>query len=409
MARKVLLLITCLCSAIFLGVVNPSLVHPRDCYIDGNTGMDDPAADGTGANPWKTINYALENVIWIETIYIKYATYHESVSLTPFRRRSINLIGIANGDARPVIRSGDPNTHTILLLNYMGKIEGLEISGAINANGINCYASGGASAGQIIDCKIYGNNQGIHLTTESSTEDCSPYIHKNFIYSNTTRGIGVMQYSSPTIDGNYIYQNGSSPESSLAGNGGIGNTGSSTATIINNVIYGNVHGGIFIRDNANPTIINNTITGAYDGAAIRVNQGLRDSESGSGSDDKNGGCFVATAVDESRNAGISSIEIVNNIITDNKDGLVSQGGQPCSGNDYNNLSNNSSYDYTGFTKGPNDIFDDPLFVDSENGDYHLQAGSPCIDAGTSYGAPDTDMDGNLRPNGEGYDMGAYES
>ncbi|HID29687.1 MAG TPA: hypothetical protein EYP19_06730, partial [Desulfobacterales bacterium] len=175
-----------------------------------------------------------------------------------------------------------------------------------------------------------------------------------------------------------------------------------------NVIYGNIHGGIFVRDNANPRIINNTITGAHDGAAIRVNHGLRDSESGSGSGDGSGNCFVATAADESSNAAISSLEIVNNIITDNKDGLVSQGGQPCSGNDYNNLSNNSSYDYTGFTKGPHDIFDAPVFDDPENGDYHLQADSPCIDAGTSHGAPDTDMDGNLRPNGEGYDMGAYE-
>ena len=47
---------------------------------------------------------------------------------------------------------------------------------------------------------------------------------------------------------------------------------------------------------------------------------------------------------------------------------------------------------------------DPLF----SGGYKLQSGSPCIDAGTSEGAPDTDIEGIPRPQGKGWDMGAYE-
>jgi hypothetical protein len=41
-------------------------------------------------------------------------------------------------------------------------------------------------------------------------------------------------------------------------------------------------------------------------------------------------------------------------------------------------------------------------------DYHLQPGSPAIDAGTCAGAPPADLDGTPRPHGPGCDIGAYE-
>jgi parallel beta-helix repeat protein len=56
--------------------------------------------------------------------------------------------------------------------------------------------------------------------------------------------------------------------------------------------------------------------------------------------------------------------------------------------------------------GTGNIDTDPLFVG--NGDYHLTADSPCIDTGTSEGAPSDDIDGDTRPQGQGYDMGADE-
>ena len=72
------------------------------------------------------------------------------------------------------------------------------------------------------------------------------------------------------------------------------------------------------------------------------------------------------------------------------------------------------------TWGDGNLDVDPLFVDASNGDYHLSAISPCISAAvnsftldnaTTYTAPDSDLNGNPRPNPEGTspDMGAYES
>ncbi len=54
-----------------------------------------------------------------------------------------------------------------------------------------------------------------------------------------------------------------------------------------------------------------------------------------------------------------------------------------------------------------DISSPPLFV-SAPGNFHLQKTSPCVDTGTSTGAPNVDYDGTARPVGAGYDMGAYE-
>jgi hypothetical protein len=52
---------------------------------------------------------------------------------------------------------------------------------------------------------------------------------------------------------------------------------------------------------------------------------------------------------------------------------------------------------------------DPLFVDPENGDYRLQAGSPAINAGAAEGAPADDLEDWPRPYAGGIDLGCYEA
>jgi predicted outer membrane repeat protein len=56
-------------------------------------------------------------------------------------------------------------------------------------------------------------------------------------------------------------------------------------------------------------------------------------------------------------------------------------------------------DVKGGWTGTGNIDADPLFVDPVNGDFHLQAGSPCIDTGDPNSPPD--------PDGTPADMGAF--
>jgi hypothetical protein len=61
----------------------------------------------------------------------------------------------------------------------------------------------------------------------------------------------------------------------------------------------------------------------------------------------------------------------------------------------------------GESGGTGNISADPLFVAAPD-NVRLQAGSPCINAGTATGAPAADIEGTSRPQDGSYDMGAYE-
>ena len=60
--------------------------------------------------------------------------------------------------------------------------------------------------------------------------------------------------------------------------------------------------------------------------------------------------------------------------------------------------------------GTNAILQDPMLVDPVNGDFHLQAGSPAIDAAkVTASDPPVDYEGTTRPQGPRDDIGAFEA
>jgi hypothetical protein len=92
--------------------------------------------------------------------------------------------------------------------------------------------------------------------------------------------------------------------------------------------------------------------------------------------------------------------ITNSIVWGNETGI---GGLYLSNSTVRNSDIQGGWSYPG--TGNIDV--DPDFVNSTDWDYHLNASSSCINAGTIVNVF-TDLDGNMRPIDFAYDMGAYE-
>jgi hypothetical protein len=187
------------------------------------------------------------------------------------------------------------------------------------------------------------------------------------------------------VDGNLIYNLGPSGAKSSTAGHGIYQTGPSTVT--NNIVYNVAGVGITTWHGAQSIdIINNTVDGARD-CGICVGSGDSGGTSSTG----------------------DYLNVRNNIVTNTPSGIL-EGGTTGVHNTYmNNLFDNvgTTYSLQNGLTASGTVSANPMFVGS--GDYHLQASSPAIDRGTSSGAPATDFDGNARPVGSGYDIGAFES
>jgi len=177
--------------------------------------------------------------------------------------------------------------------------------------------------------------------------------------------------------------------------GGIGGMGN-TVTIHNNLVANNraatlVAGlGGRTAESSSISIQFNTVTNnlggtgiwGYDSAGISA-----------------GGDYLTT---------IFTATIKNNIVTNNAGyGLyrLDEGGT--FEVDHNDVWNNSLGGYNNIPQGVNDISADPIFLNPFFNVFHLQTTSPCIDQGTDTGITE-DLDGEPRPQGDGFDMGAYE-
>ena len=196
----------------------------------------------------------------------------------------------------------------------------------------------------------------------------------------------------------------------------------SSAVMTDNFIFGNSNesgegGGFFVNGSA-ITMTNNVVAqnstaistsyaaGLYINASSATLHHLTVADNTNESPDSgalNMGIYVTGSTTET-----SQLDLANSIISGHQLGLVLSTGS--TGSLLNNLFSNFGSNWDGggvFEPASGNRIGDPRFVDSENGDYHIQRTSDAFDIGTDLGVA-TDIEGTLRPRAFGPDAGAYE-
>jgi uncharacterized repeat protein (TIGR01451 family) len=103
--------------------------------------------------------------------------------------------------------------------------------------------------------------------------------------------------------------------------------------------------------------------------------------------------------------GTGTVDITNTIIASYTFGISNTDGTVAE--DYNLFFGTIATGTQSIKYGGHSIRADPDFVNPDANNYHLASASAAIDRGVDTGIYD-DLDGNPRPQGAGYDIGAYE-
>ena len=219
-----------------------------------------------------------------------------------------------------------------------------------------------------------GNGGGIYSRFGSRS-----YVEGNLIVNNAAGSYGggaiFVNGAQPTVTANRVLSN------TAKSGAGVTVETSSYYTVTNNFVARNDNGGIKIWDSTRYGLVaHNTVV---------LNDGSE------------GGIYLAY--------GYITPTVVSNIVVSNTYGIRAH--THASGTlDYNDVWGNTTQDYDlpgALEPGPHDIQADPLLLDPGGNDFHLLSGSPCVDAGIDAGVT-VDIDGDPRPLGAGYDIGADE-
>jgi len=390
-----------------------------------------------------------------DTVLVAAGTYTENLV---WEGKSIALIG-AGADVTTI--NGNKSGSCLVMRNVpeSARIEGFTLTGGSAESG----------AGLCLDCScptVTKNTIRANWSTGASWDTgggggvclwySSPTLTENTISDNIALywGGGLkLWHSSPALTRNTVSGN-----LACTAGGGVMLCDGSCATLLDSTICNNVAycGGGLCSDRSSPALTNNSVSHnwACYGGALHFQGGAPVLTSNTISDNSaqydGGGVYLTLQ---------SSPTLVNNILSSNSAGRNGGGilfninnsatltnctfsanlapngsalacvsyGQPYPSNlqvtncilwdGANEILNNDNSairitysDVQGGWSGASNINADPLFGDPANGDYHLVAGSPCIDAGTNDAPslPDTDKDGNPRIVGAAVDMGAYE-
>ncbi len=270
--------------------------------------------------------------------------------------------------------------------NTIKNLIGCATAGIHDNGGNNGLIQGNTITG-VQSCGQSTNGHGIYVADSDGVQVVGNTIHDNaYIGIHINGDPGLVTHAQ--IMGNQIYNN---PQN------GINADGLQSSTVANNVIYGYTGYGIVLYqiDASGPgkdnVFVNNTIvsTKSGAGAAFRATNGSTPNTLYNNVLLGGGNAAFDLAGDSLTQTAAYNVLPVNPVLVNDDTG--SAGALP---------SSLSAHSVTASAA--------QLFVNPAGNDYHLLAGSPAIDAATSTSTPATDIEGTARPQGAGFDIGAYE-
>jgi MYXO-CTERM domain-containing protein len=401
----------------------PSLAT-AETYVVAPGGDD--GASGLAGSPWATLQHAADSVVAGDTVSVEPGEY-AGFNVT----RSGSMGAPITFSAKPGVIITSPNGQTGQdginiedtdngeVVAYV-VVEGFDCSNMPRAgirtavsshvtirhnkadqNGVWGILTGFADDVLIEDneCSRSGDEHGIYVSNSGDR----PIIRRNVLWSNNANGIhmngdaslgGDGVISNALVEGNIIYDNG------LAGGSGINCDGVSDSRIQNNLIFNTHASGISLyqidggEPSQNNVIANNTILVASNGRwALNIREGAVNNK-------------VRNNILLNEHSFRGAIDIAmdalpgfvsnNNVMIDRF--TLDEGGSV--------LELQAWQAATGQDMASS--ITPPTFAAAGSDDYHLQPASEGVDQGTEMEAPGADLDGIARPQGAGFDIGAYE-
>ncbi|MBN1192064.1 MAG: DUF11 domain-containing protein, partial [Dehalococcoidales bacterium] len=343
------------------------------------------------------------------TVHVAAGTYYKNITL----KDGVEVLGA--GEAVTTIDgSGLDTVVTAVDVSSETKIDGFTITHGKSSDGggmrnensspvvTNCTFSGNwVKYGGGGMCNISSDTILINCTFSSNSADCGGGICN---YSSDPALTGcTFSGNSAGHDGGGMYNNDSSPTATscaFSGNstyegGGMYNNSSDPTltgcTFSGNSVY--YSGGGMFNNYSTPTVTNCIFSGNsanHGGGIFNVSSGPTVTNCtfyGNSAEYCGGGLYFYA------NHELYPAKVTNCILWDDiPDEIYNLDTTPT-------VSYSDVYQNSGIYTGTGNINSDPLFVDPDNGDFHLQYDSPCIDSGTnsapSIPAEDFEGDGRI--------------
>ncbi len=415
--------------------------HQGNIYYVAPNGNDSYA--GTVDFPWQTIQHAADTLVAGDTVYIRAGTYNERV------------VPQNSGNA------GQPITYAA----YPGETATVDGDGiALPDDLAGLFEIAGrsyirVSGLRVVNAGPYANNAAILVSDSDHIT-----IEKCATFHTASSGIGVWGSQQAIIEGNRVEQAGLGGGQECITIAGTSNFEVRDNTVLdcqkegidakdgssNGLITGNVVGrpravGIYVdawdRPTHDITVSRNLVFDSVESSGFTIasemggllsnirlenniacrnhTYGIEISYCCSASHPMDtivlinntlyangvgwGGGIIAD------NAQAQNVVIRNNIASQNLTFQIAVAADVPAGNvtvDHNLIDGYRGYEDEVY--GEDYVEGDPQFVNPAHGDFHLQPGSPAVDAGSAADAPSVDLDGDPRPGGTGYDIGADE-